>query len=230
MEGDVRIWNVINSFLYTFPSLLFFINYLIVLFLWAEIYHFKRGIEILRLRPLFWVLAVMMYGLYFLLYILDFALYPRSYTGEAEIRNTVEQVIQVYTAVIYLSTASAFVVYGVRISSRLRMIGNKRGKVLVLRIALLTALVAVCFFVRTAFVLLNIWDVNISWYWWVDAVYYSCLEWLAMLLMLAILHSSKKSDKPAAPPQRELVAGEVLPPDIEAASPLLHHVQYSPYH
>jgi len=196
MENEVRIDNKLNLILNTLPSFLFFANYLIILFLWAEIYHYAHqeshvGIE--RLQPIFIVITGLMYGVVAVLYCLDFILYPPHYLNVSESSNPVESTIYLFGVAIYTFTSIGFLLYGIRIYfkfSSVPIYTNTRKQVL-RKIQVISMLVSFCFITRSALIILGIL-VNMSEFWWFDGVYYFFLELVPLVLMLQLLHGDSR--------------------------------------
>jgi len=196
MENEVRIDNKLNLILNTLPSFLFFANYLIILFLWAEIYHYAHeeshvGIE--KLQPIFAIATGLMYSVVAILYLLDFILYPPHYLNVSESSNPVESAIYLFGVAMYTVTSIGFILYGIRIYfkfSSVPIYTNTRKQVL-RKIQVISMLVSFCFITRSGLIILGIL-VNMSGFWWFDGVYYFFLELVPLVLMLQLLHGDSR--------------------------------------
>eukprot|EP01114_Cavostelium_apophysatum_P000820 TRINITY_DN10721_c0_g1_i1.p1 TRINITY_DN10721_c0_g1~~TRINITY_DN10721_c0_g1_i1.p1 ORF type:complete len:312 (+),score=30.33 TRINITY_DN10721_c0_g1_i1:96-1031(+) len=195
IEGQLKISNRVDVILNTLPSFFFFSDYLILLFLWAEIYHnaYRKtsGTKpaMSRLTPSFVVLNVVMYLVLLCLYIADFVAdsqvdLPVSFTS-----NNIETATFAYTGGVYLLTSVGFLIYGGRIYfkfSQMRMNTKARKKVLG-KIQLITALVVSCFIARSIIVLIGTFK-NLSLQWYFDLLYFFFLEIIPLIMMLYVLH------------------------------------------
>jgi len=207
MEGTLKISNHLDIILNTLPSYFFFSDYLILLFLWAEIYHNATRVressssppQISKLKPSFIIINVIMYAIVVIFYLVDYLGYPKDVDLKVSWTvDPVEKVIFIYTGSIYCITSVAFLIYGIRIYltfSNMRMNTKARRKILG-KIQGISFLVVVCFFIRSVIVLLGA-NMNLSTRWWFDLAYFIPLEVIPLILMLVILHgdSMKKQKK-----------------------------------
>jgi len=196
MEADLRIDNKLNMILNTLPSFIFFSNYLIILFLWAEIYHYAHEdshVGIAKLQPIFLLICALMYGIVCTLYVIDFIVYSPDYVSVSINSNPVETTILLFDVFIYALTSLGFILYGVRIYfkfSSVPIYTNTRRQVL-RKIEVISMLVSLCFIIRCAVVILGV-TTNMSAFWWFDGIYYFLLELLPLVLMLQLLHGDMK--------------------------------------
>jgi len=198
MENQITIGNTINLILNTLPSFLFFSNYLIILFLWAEIYHYAHEeihVGIAKLRPIFISITVLMYGVIVLLYLLNYFLYPPHYLNVSQTSNYVEMTIEFFGGSIYALTSIGFILYGIRIYFKFSSIPiyTITRKQVLRKIQVITVLVSMCFFIRSAIVIVAGFQ-DISAYWWFDGVYYFFLELVPLFLMLTLLHGDNRKN------------------------------------
>jgi len=200
MENVIKVSNQTNVVLNTFPSFLFFSNYLIILFLWAEIYHYAHdasrvGIE--RLKPIFLIMTLSMYSVVALLYALDYLIYKRDYKSVAWTTNLIEGCIYIFGVSIYAFTSIGFILYGIGIRfkvSSMPVYTTTRRQVL-RKVQTISMLVSLAFITRSAIIALGVFY-NLSSYWWFDGVYFSVLELVPLVMMLNILHGdSRKTAK-----------------------------------
>jgi len=196
MEDDLRMDNKLNMILNTFPSFIFFSNYLIILFLWAEIYHYAHedshvGIE--KLQPIFIGMTTTIYGVIFLLYALDYLLFSPQYMNVSWNSNPVEDAILVFGVVIYAITSIGFVLYGLRIYFKFSSVPvyTSTRKQVLRKIQVISMLVSLCFITRCVLILLGIFT-NLSQYWFFDGLYYFLLELVPLFLMLQLLHGDSR--------------------------------------
>jgi len=196
-EGSVVMSNKWNMILNASPSFLFFSDYLIILFLWAEIYHNTQdeGLGISKLRPTFVAINLIMYCVVALLYVLDFVLFPEhQYENVAHTVDTIQKIVMTIDVGTYLMTSLAFLVYGSRIYLKFSAIPiySKKRQEILRKIQAITCLVALCFLTRVIIVYLGAFKWNMSKLWWFDGTYYVCLELLPIALMLHLLHGDHK--------------------------------------
>ena len=79
MEGYVVIENRTNNTIGLAPSFFFFSNYIILLFLWAEAYHYQeetlvKPMTVTKLKNPLLAVQIAMYSIAFVLFVLDFIL------------------------------------------------------------------------------------------------------------------------------------------------------------
>jgi hypothetical protein len=77
------------------PSFLFFSNYLILLFVWAELYHF-HGMNINRLRVHLFVVLGVMYVAVIVLFVVDVAIYESVAVPVSGAVNIPEHIMILY--------------------------------------------------------------------------------------------------------------------------------------
>jgi len=203
MEHVLNLQNQVNMVLNTFPSFLFFTNYLIILFLWAEIYHYASeashvGIE--KLKPIFLVITLSMYSVVAVLYSLDFILYPPQYLNVSMAQTKVERAVYIFGVSIYTLTSVGFILYGIGIYfkvSSMPVYTNTRKQVL-RKIQVISMLVSLCFITRSGIIVAGV-IFPLSVYWWFDGVYYLIWELVPLVLMLQLLHGdSRRGNKNTA--------------------------------
>uniref|UniRef100_A0A7S1YEU1 THH1/TOM1/TOM3 domain-containing protein n=1 Tax=Sexangularia sp. CB-2014 TaxID=1486929 RepID=A0A7S1YEU1_9EUKA len=180
------------------PSLAYFINYLIILFLWAEIYHTSRqeivqdpSLTISKLAPLFKRLVGAMLLLFLGLFTADFAMYKAAFEPVSVHTNAMEVAITVIVACMYLIASGAFLVYGVRFYAELVRAGTPiftkrtRRQRIVAEVQMITVTLAIAFIVRATLTLYQLFTPRpISSVWYTDIVYFTCTEVLPLLLLL----------------------------------------------
>lgn len=202
MTHQLHISNGVNTIINLLPSFLFFSDYMIVLFLWAEIYHFEsspKGLK--KLRAVFWIITILMYGALLALFILELTITKRVYTNALMVENPVEKSLMIYLAVIYITTCVGFILYGGLIIWRISkmspiLIGGSNispiRRRLLYRIIAITAVVSLSFIVRGILSILTLWVHFSAGSYWFDPVYFILLELLPLLLMIWLLHRGKK--------------------------------------
>jgi hypothetical protein len=206
MEQTISIANRANMFLNYLPSFFFFSDYMIVLFLWAEIYHFRLEVRVNRLRPIFWTLTALMYILVIIIFVLDFTVSKKVYLSSSEPASVFEQVLMTYDASIYFLSSLAFLVYAAGVYFRLGSVPSETRRVLLRRILFIAGMISLCFIARAVLVLYNSWvNLNTSDAWWFDGVYFTLLEVLPLCMMILILHQ-------ATPKKKKMYLGELKHP------------------
>jgi len=194
-EAILDVSDQVTLILNTFPSFLFFTVYFIILFFWMEIFHFKRT-DIRSLCPLFYVVNVIMYGVFALLCILYFIV-------DLDIAK---QTVFIYDVVIFFLLGIGFFVYGILIYRKLQQDyaraskhykqqyqapKKKKAKTIVYKVLLLAILITIEFFLRAGYILwASVLDTQYLTLWWFDPFYWFVLECVPLLVMLGILHSS----------------------------------------
>ncbi|ELR17115.1 uncharacterized protein ACA1_057510 [Acanthamoeba castellanii str. Neff] len=199
MEREIHIPNKANMFMNSLPSWFFFTDYLIVLFLWAEIYHFARGGEltIKKLSPVFWSLTITMYCAVILLYVFDATLMQSEDTSFSKAGNPVEETLLIVDAAIFICSSLAFMIYGTAIYLRLvHSVPTANRRSLLRRIQIMTTMISFGFCCRAVIILLNVFVFpDMSERWWFDLAYFTALEWFPLLVMLGILHKASNTKK-----------------------------------
>eukprot|EP01133_Synstelium_polycarpum_P017453 gene17453-20826_t len=154
-ENSLNLPNQANIILNSLPSFLFFSAYLIVLFVWVEIYLVASGGShqmIERLPLIFRLIALLMYSSLLTLYILDFSLYPLEYNHLSIFSTTAEQIIGYYDAGCYIATSLAFLFFGICLVIKFRQpqknFTEEKRLIILRRVMSLSALVVICFAAR----------------------------------------------------------------------------------
>lgn len=187
----VQISNRTDLFLDLFPSILFFACYLILLFLWVELYHYpaRAGLRIHSLRfHLFFVLGLM-FCIFGVLFVVDLVVFDSSWVSIAGPANIVERILILYIATLYLVTCVAFTVYGLLVLVPLWRSptgSSAKRRDMLLRLLGLTMLIMVIFLVRAAFVFIGFFS-NWSFVAYFDLLYYVTCEVLPIVTMFFIL-------------------------------------------
>lgn len=191
LSGSVALTNRSDFYLNLSPSFLFFSNYVILLFVWAELYHY-HGMTIFRLRGHLAVTLGVMYLVVLVLFLVDILAYETEAVPISSAQNIPQHILIIYLAVLYIATSTAFGVYAYLILAPLarRRSSNAESNVdrarLIRRLLSLTLLIVFFFLFRAAMVFVgffNNWSV-INWF---DLVYYGVCEILPLFLMLFIL-------------------------------------------
>lgn len=106
----------IDLLLNFYPSILFFTDYIILLFLWIEIYHFdnrRSGLKIKRTRLPLLIVIIVMHVIYFLLFIVDLIVYgSENWEFGRPPRNVTDKIMVIYIAVLYCLSCVLYFVYG----------------------------------------------------------------------------------------------------------------------
>lgn len=220
IEGDVHMHNNVNFLLNELPSFIFFVDYLIVLFLWMEIYHnahmgSKATRRVNILRPIFWIFVILLWFVVGLLFALDFTVAKTQHTKVSSTTNPVETTLLVLDGTMYIVTTIGFVIYGVsiyRTLSRMLLMTATTSRVM-RRIQVITLMVAVCFNIRAIFVLwAAVPDADFYTNWWFDGVFFFFGEWIPLLLLLLILHRDPR--RAAQMPHNRADESSRAPPSI----------------
>eukprot|EP01116_Phalansterium_solitarium_P025029 TRINITY_DN9383_c0_g1_i1.p1 TRINITY_DN9383_c0_g1~~TRINITY_DN9383_c0_g1_i1.p1 ORF type:complete len:289 (+),score=38.90 TRINITY_DN9383_c0_g1_i1:73-939(+) len=193
MEGTVRISDPVNTMLNMMPSFLYFSDYLIILFLWVEIYHNETSqTDVMQMRTVFFVFSILTYVVVVALLVINYVFHNSEYTDYVGVHTLTEKLIMMLDVSLYLSLAFGFLIYGFLIWRRVVVgtpILRQSTKSVLRKIQLITAIVSLCFMVRAGIV---IWETfympNFSSYWYTDLAYFVGLEFIPLLLMLFVLH------------------------------------------
>ncbi|GAM28039.1 hypothetical protein SAMD00019534_112150 [Acytostelium subglobosum LB1] len=195
-ENDIRLPNQANVLLNSLPSFIFFSNYLIVLFIWAEMYLIFDGSSMKVVHRLPWIfnlMAVSMYTTITILYILDFTIYPLSYQPISAFNDTIEYIIGTFDGCCFIFLALAYSVVGTSLIVKFREphpnFTEDKRRIVVKRVTVVTLLVFICFLIRAAITLFAVNKDNLisgTW-WWFDGVYFFSFEIVPITIMLYAL-------------------------------------------
>ncbi|EGC37963.1 hypothetical protein DICPUDRAFT_76443 [Dictyostelium purpureum] len=206
-EGEIVIPNQANILLNTLPSFTFFSTYLIVLFIWVEIYLISYGSSMRSIKALpiiFNVLTVVMYTALIILYVLDFTLYPIQHNPVSEFSTLPEMIIGYYDVGCFISASVLFFFFGLSLVIKFRHsqknFAEDKRKTILRRITLLTGLICFCFLLRAAITLFALVDLNLisSYWWWFDGAYYCGLEIVPLWIMLYLLQMDRNKTRVAS--------------------------------
>eukprot|EP01119_Soliformovum_irregulare_P021869 TRINITY_DN7363_c0_g1_i1.p1 TRINITY_DN7363_c0_g1~~TRINITY_DN7363_c0_g1_i1.p1 ORF type:complete len:290 (-),score=9.67 TRINITY_DN7363_c0_g1_i1:58-927(-) len=202
LPGDIENWwNVSGRVMYvlnSLPSFVIFTNYLILLFIWVEIYHFSHGKPSDghkgdRLKRLFFGINGVMYLILVVLYIL--ALVVEHFTLDTT--NYAQIAMAIFISVLYLLTTVGFLIYGSRLYFKFvsMPVYTKSRRRVLRKIQIICALVSLCFLTRMGVDTITIaLNKNPSIYAWGDFVYYFPLDVLPLALMVYLLHGHKTAE------------------------------------
>lgn len=190
LAGSIALTNRTDFYLNLSPSFLFFSNYVVLLFVWAELYHY-HGMTIYRLRAHLAVTLGCMYLLVLVLFLVDMIGYDSVAVPISSPQNVPQHILIIYLAVLYIATSTAFGVYAYLILVPLARRhqhhdSNVDRARLIRRLLSLTGLIVFIFLFRAAMVFIGFFD-NWSVINWFDLVYYGTCEILPLFLMLFIL-------------------------------------------
>jgi len=180
--------NGYNIILNDIPAFLFFTDYLIILFLWVEIYHSDSAVR-MNTTPLFTVANLIIYITVLVLMSLDLILYPQRYNNDSYSITFPEKCIVWFDALLYSIASIAFVIYGLSIYFSFTAIPNTSPvrREALRKIGLFTILICFCFIIRACITTLGSF-INLSEAFWFDGVYFTFLEVAPLALMIKILH------------------------------------------
>ncbi|KAN0047636.1 hypothetical protein ACTA71_002020 [Dictyostelium dimigraforme] len=204
MEKAMNLPNQANILLNSLPSFTFFSTYLIVLFIWVEIYIISYGHSIRSIRNLptvFNICTCIMYIVLIVLYILDFTLYRPDYSDAVSAFRTLpEVIIGYYDVSCFILASLLFLFFGISLVVKFRRqqknFAEDKRKVILKRITILTGLICFCFILRAAITLFSLVHLHlISMYWWFDGAYFSMLEVIPLSIMLYLLQVDRNKTK-----------------------------------
>ncbi|GAM26950.1 hypothetical protein SAMD00019534_101250 [Acytostelium subglobosum LB1] len=202
-EDDFQIPNQVNILLNTLPSFIFFSNYLIVLFIWVEMYLIFEGKSMSLVHSLPWffkVIALIMYGIVLVLYVLDFALYPLTYSPVSVYNDLVEYIIGTFDGALFIVFAMAFLIVCICMIIKFQEhnpnFTEEKRRLVLWRVTTVSILVVVCFLIRGAITLFAVNRFNLisgKW-WWFDGVYYFGFEIIPITILLFLLRANNNHD------------------------------------
>eukprot|EP01091_Cochliopodium_minus_P013185 TRINITY_DN4183_c0_g1_i2.p1 TRINITY_DN4183_c0_g1~~TRINITY_DN4183_c0_g1_i2.p1 ORF type:complete len:291 (-),score=26.49 TRINITY_DN4183_c0_g1_i2:47-919(-) len=198
-EGYIQLVNRENSILNLFPSYFFFSNYLIILVLWAEIIYYpentigqKPTINKFRNHLIFF--QVLMYIFAIVLFLLYFTISSNSSINVPYDATIYEILTSAFIGVIYVTFCFCYLFFGVKSVNYLhsnmdKAKGKEKEKIshVIRKVLSIVCLISSCFFLRSILVFENMW-INFSAIPYFDAVYYTVMEVVPLLLMLLILN------------------------------------------
>lgn len=183
----------------TLPAFIFFSCYLLILFLWIEIYNDISGLNTRFLKPIFFITQGLMYLTLFTLYILNIVLKldKISTRHPFTVESPFEKAIHILISCIYFFSAIGFLIYGSRFYFNLTrekrpLLARFRQTVLP-TIRNLTIICSICFIARG---ILTFSNGIVDWprgKWWVDPFYFLLLEIIPIVLMIVVLKPSTSS-------------------------------------
>eukprot|EP01116_Phalansterium_solitarium_P008715 TRINITY_DN22683_c0_g1_i1.p1 TRINITY_DN22683_c0_g1~~TRINITY_DN22683_c0_g1_i1.p1 ORF type:complete len:318 (-),score=102.03 TRINITY_DN22683_c0_g1_i1:512-1465(-) len=193
----------------TSPSFFFFTVYLLLLYLWGEVYQSARNRgsgSLLRfqhepnptLRLALIAINAVMYMVAVALYILDMKYAGISTSSflplHDKVTGTFSSTVYVFSAFMYVAVTLTFFVYGYFIyKKRLYMDGARRTqeqRLMLKRVGILAVCCMLIFTARAVLTLLQIVSplgLLENKLWWVDGLYYPLLEVVPVSLMLAVI-------------------------------------------
>jgi len=203
----LEIHKLINAYWSIFPGLFICTDYLVILFLWIQIYHSNEDNPI-DIKPYFLYILGIIYMISFSLMLGDFITFaqPKGDTKIPTYESPLQRTIILFMASLYLLASLGYVGYGVRFYQRLsrRPLLQVKVKTDILpRVVVITILCGVCFTLRAILVIVDSYfDLfmklvgNSDFYWWLDPAYYIPLEILPLLLMLKLFTPQEEEDTP----------------------------------
>lgn len=177
----------VSAVLLDLPGLLFFSTYTLLVLFWAEIYHQARSLPGTTLRPIFVAFNVFVYAIQIALWV-----YSSMVHGQ---KLALERVLScVFLAIVSLSAAAGFLLYGGRLFTLLRRFPiESRGRKKKLReVGFVTCICAACFTARAVIVAWSAFDkedadLDVMVHPLLNIVYYTVVELIPSALVLYIL-------------------------------------------
>ncbi|KAN0041308.1 hypothetical protein ACTFIV_003846 [Dictyostelium citrinum] len=203
-EGSIVIPNQANVLLNTLPSFTFFSTYLIVLFIWVEIYMISYGTmmrSIKNLPTIFNISTCIMYIALIILYILDFTLYRLDYNTVSTFTTLPEIIIGYYDVGCFILASFLFLFFGISLVVKFRHqqknFAEDKRKVILKRITFLTGLICCCFLLRAAITCFALVDLHLisGYWWWFDGAYFTVLEIVPLWIMLYLLQMDRNKTR-----------------------------------
>jgi len=194
MSEMIVINSKVNAYWAVLPGLFIFTDYLVILFLWIQIYHSDEETT-LDIKPYFIYIASLVYGVALSLMIADFIIYPVSpFQPVPKFDTTLSRTLILFVATVYLLASIGYIFYGIRFYRRLANRPLLYKNNILPRVLAVTALCGICFVVRAVLVLLDSFfgvftadsESEMEFYWWFDMAYYIPLEIGPLMLMLKL--------------------------------------------
>jgi len=149
---------VVNAYWAVFPGLFICTDYLVILFLWIQIYHSAEDNPV-NMKPYFLYIIGIMYMVSFSLMIGDFITSTgKDHQKVISFDNTLQKSLVLFMASLYLMGSIGYVVYGIRFYLRLTrrpLLLSKVKTNILPRVLIVTALCGICFTTRAVLVLLD---------------------------------------------------------------------------
>ena len=189
----------------TLPPFLFLSCYMLILFLWAEIYHDVAVDQQPRMQYIYFGIQGVLYSLVTILFIVDIFTTKNEYAPQVEIASVPERIVMVLDSSLYILTALAFLIYGLGFYYKFTRVNRallvKMRHSILPKVKYFTALCSLCFLVRGGMTLSNAVSNWPARFWWFDLCYYGLLEILPVTLMLFILRAKTSQEAPAPEPR-----------------------------
>ena len=189
LRGKVQLMHpaAVSAVLLDLPGLLFFSTYTLLVLFWAEIYHQARSLPGTTLRPIFVAFNVFVYAVQIALWVYGSMVHDQ--------KLALERVLScVFLAVVSLSAAAGFLLYGGRLFTLLRRFPiESRGRKKKLReVGFVTCICAACFTVRAVIIAWSAFDkedadLDVMVHPLLNIVYYTVVELIPSALVLYIL-------------------------------------------
>jgi len=186
---DYPLFTILGSF----PEILYFSTYTLLILFWAEIINRARNQSLShpqRLRPIFIIINLFACLVIFSFWL--FLFFDRSFA------NTIDIIINIYLSVIYLVATFGFIIYGGRLYLMLRQFPiESRGRRSKLKEVGRVSIVCItCFTIKSVLLLWSTFDKELDTQDIFIGVYYMIAEVIPSLLTLFILRKipPKKED------------------------------------
>jgi len=193
-QDKISLSNLFNVFFNTYPSVIFFTAYFVILFLWVEIFHFttaeSSGSTLRQFRTLFFFTNVFIHILVLVLFTLDAFTHDPDDDAEIPTYNTIYQKFIVsFCALMYFVFSFAFGFYGFKLYQYFQNMKQLTRHGVVSKLLSITIIFTIFFSIRGVLVILGIvYDLG-SDYWWYDPIYYFFFELVPISLMFLVFRS-----------------------------------------
>ena len=209
-SAGVHLWTPVLFLVNTAPSFLFFSAFLILLFLLIEIYSGQ-----VRHARVFIGFNIVLYVAYLGATAANFAISPQSRFNERQSNNMVENGIVLFYVSVYLITAAAFAVYGLRLRVAIRKLTlNKVRQALISKVTAIASIVSCFFVIRSGLVLFALFREHVNFVWWFFGLYYIALEVCPVVCMLMLLRRPSSSPPPSSSPHLSASYSSIPPPSL----------------
>jgi len=152
---------------------------------------------------LFNSISLVMFSVLFVFYVLDFVDGDYSSTNDQRIASPVslyEHSVIILASVMYIVVSLGFFIYGYYVfrsaSQDVEGLTSQRAfqrRHLLRKVGSITLFCMGCFIIRAALTMWSAFDPDINWVWWLDLVYYTCLEVIPLSVMLGAYVDKKSS-------------------------------------
>lgn len=226
-EDEFTMSNSVNIVLNSFPSVLFFTTYLLLLFFWAELMRVSHSPahqanarpSTVGTRPYYLTLATITLAIAVVLYIIDNAMYGDRTSNISHISTPVEHVIWFYLVFLAFLTVMGFVYFGFRMIRMVLFMGHSSSdtmipwkslsqprRTILIKVAVISTVCTITFLCRAiadTMATISTFSGLFARSWWINLGYFLVLEVLPLILILYVLRLSSKTKNKGGDPEEK---------------------------